>query len=77
MQLFPHETRNLKSTAVVLASFMDDWYCINRSLNGFTLTQYQDCDNELVSQTDFGTFEEAVAELKRRVNSWLDDLTTM
>lgn len=74
MILSQRETVNLKGSAAVVAHFMGDWFCINRSLNGFTLTQYQDCDNKLVSQTEFATVEEAKAELKSRVESWLDDL---
>ena len=77
MILSQREAVNLKGSATAVAHFMGDWFCINRSHCGYTLSQYQECDHELVNQTDFGTFEEAVAELKCRVNSWLDDLTTM
>lgn len=70
------EAANLKSSAVVLAQFMGDWFCVNHSHNGYTLSQYQECDLELVSQKEFGSLEEAVQEVKKRVNSWLDDLVT-
>lgn len=76
MQLSQRETNKLQETAEATIQFMGDWYCINRSLAGYTLTQYQECNWELVNQTDFPMFEEAAAELKRRVSAWLDDLVS-